>query len=281
MNKRIYPKLHADFGENGKAGFVNAEGDFVISPIWEYAYDFHNGLGEVIDHRKNCRFVDIEGKLYDSHHLSRKEVVKIRNGNGKIREYEKNHYDLYPYEDMDGKEGYVNSRGQIVIPCKYHTVDNQFSEGLAWVYDKENNMGAYINTKGEVAFTHNYYTDRGKQSVFSNGLALVEAPRSEWDNYGGHFGYINACGEVVIPFEFSYACRFSEERAFIRNLDGYWGIIDTKGNCIVPCIYTAVDGVFENGTAWVRIEWKWRLIDRNGNFISKDSPLAFECAETK
>ena len=90
MNKRIYPKLHADFGENGKAGFVNAEGDFVISPIWEYAYDFHNGLGEVIDHRKNCRFVDIEGKLYDSHHLSRKELVKIRNGNGKVREYEKN-----------------------------------------------------------------------------------------------------------------------------------------------------------------------------------------------
>ena len=69
----------------------------------------------------------------------------------------------------DGKWGYINLKGEEVIPCKFSDVftPGQFSEGLACVVDDRseedkklwNKRVGFINKKGEFVITGDYFTE--------------------------------------------------------------------------------------------------------------------------
>lgn len=69
----------------------------------------------------------------------------------------------------DGKWGYINLKGEEVIPCQFSDAfpPGQFSEGLACVVDERsdadkklwNNRVGFINKKGEWVITGDYFTD--------------------------------------------------------------------------------------------------------------------------
>lgn len=51
---------------------------------------------------------------------------------------------------QDGKCGYINTKGKVVLPCNYDVVGH-ISEGLALV--KQNDKWSVMNTEGKVIVT--------------------------------------------------------------------------------------------------------------------------------
>jgi len=100
------------------------------------------------------------------------------------------------------KWGYINVKGEEIIPCSFDYADI-FSEGLAAV-SKDGKWG-YINTKGEEIIPCSYDNIR----AFGDGLAAVFQD--------GKWGWINTKGEVVIPIkiEAKDVGQFNEGLVFI------------------------------------------------------------------
>ena len=72
----------------------------------------------------------------------------------------------------EGKVGYIDKTGKLVIPYQYGTVEGDaadFSEGLAWVSNGDGKIG-YIDKTGKLVIPYQY----SRAGDFSEGLARVE-----------------------------------------------------------------------------------------------------------
>src|SRR6266699_1363297 len=87
----------------------------------------------------------------------------------------------------DGKAGYIDRDGKIIIEPKldfFSNKDGEFHDGLLLTNSFD---GRFTNTFGKAAFEKRYYVTYD----FSEGLALVS---EEWT---GKWGYINTAGDSV------------------------------------------------------------------------------------
>lgn len=115
----------------------------------------------------------------------------------------------------DGRIGYINARGDLVIEPKYHA-GGAFSEGRASVGNDEGRYG-YIDRTGELVIDYSYTDVR----PFSEGVAAVEVrvgTQARW-------GYIDHRGVFVIEPAFRFAKSFHEGVACVKSENGRWGYI--------------------------------------------------------
>lgn len=138
--------------------------------------------------------------------------------------------------DENGKFGFKDEAGEIVIPAKYDAV-GVFSEGLARV--TINGKDGYINHSGELVIPAIYdFT-----MYFSQGLAVACK--------GGKYGYIYPSGEVAIPFEYENAKDFFEPNGFAAvRKNGKEGLIDREGKIVMPIQYESAYST-SNGVATI------------------------------
>lgn len=89
--------------------------------------------------------------------------------------------------------GYVNAKGEIVIPAQFEEARG-FSEGLAAV--KKGNKWGFINTSGSIVISTQFaeVSDFGEYSY--NGMARAKI--------NGKWGIINNTGNFVIPAKYDY-----------------------------------------------------------------------------
>ena len=81
----------------------------------------------------------------------------------------------------------------------------------------------------------------------------------------GLCGFRTADGTLVIDRQFAAAGKYSEGLAGVKNADGKWGYIDKCGNLILPCRWS-IAGAFYNGTAKVVDKNRQRfMINLEGN----------------
>ena len=162
----------------------------------------------------------------------------------------------------DGKWGYINTKGEQIVECKFDYVGD-FKDGLAMV-EKDGKRG-YINTKGEQVIECKFDDDLG----FKEGLASVQKD--------GKWGYINTKGEQVIEYKFDDAYDFNEGFARVQK-DGKWGYINTKGRPVIfdeskneiEVLDKAIDR--SNNTFYLsRLGDKFGLLDERFNVIVKNS----------
>ena len=80
------------------------------------------------------------------------------------------------------------------------------------------------------------------------------------------YGFIHKkTREVVIPYQFDYACSFFEGRACVFHNKKY-GFIDKNGKIIIPYQFDNVRS-FKEGLACAKINNKWGYINRDGEII--------------
>jgi len=127
---------------------------------------------------------------------------------------------LYPVLER-GKAGYIDETGSIAIPPQFAAA-TAFSEGLAAVQPKANDLWGYIDDSGELVLDAQF----ADASPFSEGMAAVQPERD------GPWGYIDITGEVVISAQFAYAWRFSQGLARART-DSEAGYIDGRGDWVI------------------------------------------------
>ncbi|WP_099188308.1 WG repeat-containing protein [Tepidibacter mesophilus] len=196
-------------------------------------------------------------------------------------------------DNKTGLCGYIDTKGKIVIPCKYknasifsqelayvdiddsrpgvfidkkgnivttltrkYSSDYFFSEGLAIVYDLKNGKQGCINKSGELVIPCKYTFIR----PISEGLSVVE-------NDKGQYGYMNKEGKIVIPFQYKGAGDFSEGLAVVENDKGQCGYINKDGKIAIPFQYKDA-GNFSEGLASVtNNKGKWGFIDKTATLV--------------
>jgi hypothetical protein len=161
--------------------------------------------------------------------------------------------DLKPYKNpVNNKWGYKDKNDSIVIPCKYSKAENFETVGLAMV-GLDGKIG-FINSKGQEIIPCKYGTmkmtfragDLIKVAGFYDGVATLMLD-DKW-------GFIDSSGTNITPFKYEDAANFSEGMAAIKS-NGKWGYIDKTGNMSIPCIYDTAES-FTDGVAKVKFNGK-------------------------
>ena len=180
-------------------GFVDKTGSEVIPFIFKHVGYFVDGLCWA-ETENSCGFINREGKF---------ELTG-------------------DYKTLVLDEG---------IECGNYPLCPTFSEGLAWVCNKDGKFG-YIDKTGKVVIPFRYeaaYDDGAELFYqqpcynFHDGLARI------WDKTTDKYGYIDHEGNEVFPCLFDTADDMSEGLAVVM-LDGKYGFIDAKGNCTLDIV---------------------------------------------
>jgi len=214
-----------------KWGFIDKSGKFVIKPNLEYGHNFDDDRS-IINVGKNSELkhgvIDKTGKLI-TEQLFEWSGWSFSEGLLDVK--------------LNGKWGFINREGKMVIPAKYKDAEG-FSEGLAAVnFNEEKSQWGFIDKSGNVVipaqFEEGWY--------FKDGLAAI---RKNWK-----YGFIDKQGKIVIEPKFDWTYSFSEGLAAVK-FNGKWGFIDKSGKFIIEPKYDDVWS-FNYGLAGIAIgEWK-------------------------
>ena len=191
---------------------------------------------------------------------------------------------------LDGKEGYINTKNEWVIPPTYRDAF-AFRQGVAIVKKGRNYM--CINLKGEAVIQDfdNYVIEPSdntyivgvrkecKYMVYDlngNLLDTYDGFINNWSDdaifavkKGGKWGYIDGYGKVIIPLEYEEVGDFSEGLAAVRK-DDKWGYINPKNEVVIPIEFTNKEvGYFKNGVAKYYTDSGIGLINLKGEIIAE------------
>jgi hypothetical protein len=151
----------------------------------------------------------------------------------------------------DGR--YIDRTGKVVIDKVFYR-GWDFSEGLAVAMRKGENLWGYIDTSGEFVISPRFETyPNGYVSSFSEGVAMVEVK--------GRVGYIDRSGEFVIKPQFLDGTSFSDGMARVVT-DG-------------PCFYFPEGGCglanprSVGGQEGGNSSCKFTFIDKTGRVITQ------------
>lgn len=189
----------------GEVGYADKAGKIVITPKFEEAYGFDEGLALV---KKGGKYGYINPKGKTVIRPTFEDAWGFSGGRAKITQ--------------NGKFGFIDKTGKIVINPTLDEADSWFAHNLVAV--KKGDKWGYLDPQGrtKIAFEYDY------ASGFSEDLALV-AKKTSPTNDSYHFGFIDKYGNVVIPLNYDRATSFVEGVATVTK-DNQIFHIDKQGN---------------------------------------------------
>lgn len=272
--------------KNEKYGFIDKLGHEIIPCVYDKVEDFYLGVSIVTKDEK-------KGAINQQGHWVIPCKYDYISGFSK---------DSLTAASINGKFGFIDLKGNIVVPFDYESCEN-FSEGLAAV-SKDGLIG-FINKKGELVIQCQYvrlYDGRG----FSEGLVGVSIDGGQEGIYDDKWGYIDKTGDIVIPFQegltgapFSSGLttiyrrsttkRMAWEGAFInksgelasdyfevQNLKGFYdgycvvkdstgweGLINLHGNFVIPCKCSFIVNGFDEKYVVFQINDKYGVANKS------------------
>ena len=156
---------------------------------------------------------------------------------------------------LNGKYGFINEAGETVIRPQFEEADEFASNGLAPV--KLNGKWGFINEAGETVIKPQF---DDAYSFASNGLASVEL--------NGKCGFINEAGEmVIIKPQFDRAGNFASNGLASVVLNGKYGFINEAGETVIRPQFERIDDFASNGLMRVELNGKWGFINEAGEMV--------------
>lgn len=216
-----------------KWGYIDLTGDFYISPAYEIAEPFYEGLA-IVSIDGKFGFVDKTGELVIDAIFD--DAYRMSEGHAVV--------------ELSEKWGLINRTGEFVIEPLYEDLGN-LNEGLSYFALEE--LYGYFDLKGIVRLKAQYET----ADDFSGGKAIVS-------NQGG-YGLIDVFGTTTIPFKYQRLKTYGEG-TYLAKFNGLWGIIKENGDSLVPFKYEFI-GEMNNNRAIVSNGDSFNYIDQNGNEI--------------
>ncbi|HUM96847.1 MAG TPA: WG repeat-containing protein [Chitinophagaceae bacterium] len=162
----------------------------------------------------------------------------------------------------NGKYGFVDKTGKLVIPAKYDAAE-AFSQEIAAVF--LNGKAFFINKKGIDVFKKTFKTI----SSFSYGVAMCAGE-------DGKRGFIDIKGKVIVPFILEAAFPFQDKLTAVRfNGEKIWKAINTKGEVVFTFSdkVKSVMGGFSDGMAMVYVDGPtgynvhYDFVNEKGEFV--------------
>ena len=160
--------------------------------------------------------------------------------------------------------GFVNTSGELTIPCKYDRVKGKgFVNGRAWVKKQDSEYWTLLDKNGAEIPTGNY---EKVGYIFEQNEDLLAVYSQN------KLGFINKDGKEVIPCKYTGGTSFEEGLVCIAiyNTEKY-GFMNKKGEFVIPMQYhQAGISTFQNdGVCRVNVGGKTVLIERKGNVVFK------------
>jgi len=185
--------INAQATQQPKYGFINPKGKVVIPLKYEKVSDFNEGYAVVLNSNNELLIIDKKGI---------ETLIKNKN-------YDASFSSLSPFVFSEGlcavtidkKYGFINTKGEEVIPCEYEKP----------VVPKNADLRTVKN-----------------EPKFVNGVAVIYK--------NGAYGVINKSGKIVVPIEYQFLTNFKNNLAvFKKDLasTAMNGVIDVLGNIIV------------------------------------------------
>jgi len=227
--------------QDGKWGYRDESGTCRISPQFDAAKNFSEGLAPVALHKK-FGYVDTTGKIVISPQFVFAEP--FREGLALVyTTFGMNILGRTEGWDLFRRAGYIDQTGKIVIGPRLAENASSFSEGVAafqpGVAAPGNAKWGYLDKTGKWALKPSFEI----ATDFSEGLAAVEVstgkePGQKQPTY--KWGYIDHSGNVVIPPQFYSAMPFRHGIAVVHlwNMQGHLhprGCIDKEGKSVDSC----------------------------------------------
>lgn len=229
------------YGTRPRWGFIDETGKQIVDYIYESVEDFHDGLARV-EQDGLYGYIDKTGKV----------VIPC------IYAYCFDFYDGLALIKRDGLYGFIDKTGKMVIPCKY-SVAYDFHNGYALVHEKSSNYYGFIDTNGSKM------GNLGDLRYIRTGDFVCDELVNYYSSIENKYGYVNVKGAMIIPYGFSKARGFSEQRAVVSNGLRY-GYIDKSGKVIFPIVCELARD-FRGGFAAIERDSRWGFIDKNGKEV--------------
>ena len=189
--------------------------------------------------------------------------------------------------DKDGKVGYLNSEGQLAIPCQYLDA-RPFSEGYASVVVKKRKDGlydvSYINKVGKTNGPVGFSSHLTYGTTFNeDGLAVV-GDHSKFAIINNKFNVIKSTSmpekSTISAYDYSYTKDGGERVRKNGNTapkmddsyqteytNGVYGYVSKSGDVVVPSQFEKAQQ-FANGYAIASIRGKYGILQLlQGNFV--------------
>lgn len=258
----VIKKYYWDGGSKAywNEGCIDTQGKMIIPAHYEDIKSFDDGV-TFAKKRGNdyYQLIDKTGKI-----ISEKKFEKapyIISGMIKFTE--------------NGKIGYMNTKGEIIVPANKYVTSSGFGDDYACVaIEKDPNTWLYgfIDKSGKEIVPCQY--KQTGTSSFNDGLARMKFPN-------GKTGYINTKGETVIEPKYSTTGSYGEgfyPASFGRTFNN-WGLVDSNNQVVIEGIYDDLDTPFKN-TVKVDLKGKHGYLKTDGSVLIPveydDFSLTFE-----
>jgi len=169
----------------------------------------------------------------------------------------------------DGKRGFINTDGEIIIKMDYDIAEPYSKDGYAIVGKKDGNVTNYslIDKDGEkqFSFKDDKYVPKGE---FINGSIAVEK--------GDNIVYLNKDGENILKVGDNKSGAYgmyNDMTIFAK--DGEYGVKDDNGEIILKAKYGTVVPI-KNGNFVVEKDDKWMILDKEGEQLTEDDYAEIE-----
>ncbi|MBI3501300.1 MAG: WG repeat-containing protein [Bacteroidetes bacterium] len=257
---------------NEKSGYINKAGNIFIPLSYDETNSFHNGMAVVKKENKSglisktgkqilpLEFEDISGNEGEEKILLalKEGVYNYFDSKGKLLtggKFEKagDFSSGRAYIVQNGQYGFINRKGEIIIPAVYNWAESFKPNGTARV--KLADKFGMIDTSGKSILQCEY----DRIDDFSEGLVLVVKNKK--------FGFADEKGNSVIPIKFDYSPEISEVKGFQNGLakveqNKKRGLINKSGNSYLPLEYDDIRNFSEELCA-VKRAGKWSYISRD------------------
>lgn len=221
-----------------RKGLINASGDFVaeLDKDIEWVWEYKNGVARCVGKNDKYGIVDETGRVvlplvYSD--ITRDDTIG------------------FIVKDTLDNMGYVNIRGEFIVPCVYDDVKG-IAEGLMVVVTSS--KCGYVDTLGNWVIDSVYDDAR----AFGNGVARVKR--------GDHWMFIDKKGNVVESLKYDEILTgYNDNRAFVKQ-NGPILMVDRQGNVIKQIEADSVYG-FREGYATFKKNDRYGMLDTNGNVL--------------
>lgn len=283
---------------NGRYGYVNPKGEYVINPQFDDATFFQEGIARVRkgglygyilkDGSYLCLPTYKEATVFNegiAWGVKEKEMPVAIGTDGKELFTAKGVRGVSLYseglakfsvrtDDKDILWGYLDKKGNVVIPPTYSRA-KLFSNGLAAVGEKFEYDG-YINKKGKKVIDLPCCI---AGSFGDNGQAIV---KQDCQNEQG-YGVIDRNGHYVITPQFAEMKEDGDNYLIRLSVYDDYGFCDSKGKIIINPQFEKAYGFYDSDLCLVSLNEELGYIDRKGRFAINPqfkgaSPFLRDCA---
>jgi hypothetical protein len=165
--------------------------------------------------------------------------------------------------NKEGKWGYVDTTGKLVVPCKYDGT-SKFGDGVAFVLTRhdDNQVVEIIDKTGTVVGKLRENININVETRFFNGkcVAVNSDNRCGFLDKDGTFNKLNA--------EVAQVTQTTEAGFIFKTQDGLFGAMDYAGNSVVRARYDALSYVPGTKNFFSRVGNTYSLLDAKGEKIT-------------